>query len=244
MTAAALHPDATRPAPGRVRRTQAERREATRQRLMEATVDCLAELGFAGTTTTAVAERSGLSRGAQLHHFPTKAELVAAAVEHVFDLRVEEFRARFGDAAHRPDRLAAAVDLVWELYQGPTFAAYVEVCAAARTDAELGALVGGLTDRFQARLRDTFVELFPELAAMDDVVFLLFCLLDGLGLARMTGSDTAAAGTATVLHRIRQLTSLVELAAPHGGELPLTDLPLTGSVPTDPRTPSDPGGRT
>lgn len=43
----------------------------------------LAELGFAGTTGPAVAERAGLSRGAQLHHFGTRDQMVVAAVEHL-----------------------------------------------------------------------------------------------------------------------------------------------------------------
>ncbi len=63
-----------------------------RARLLEATVDCLVERGFAGTTTTLVSERAGVSRGAQLHHFPTKNDLVVAAVEHVTMLRAEELR--------------------------------------------------------------------------------------------------------------------------------------------------------
>src|SRR5258706_14432846 len=67
----------------RRRRTQAERRAGTRALLLEATVECLAERGYAGTTTTEVARRAGLSRGAQLHHFGTKTDLVTAAVEHL-----------------------------------------------------------------------------------------------------------------------------------------------------------------
>ena len=62
-------------------RTQQERSRVTQQRLLDATVDCLVEHGWAGTTTTLIAERAGVSRGAQLHHYPTKAALVLAAVD-------------------------------------------------------------------------------------------------------------------------------------------------------------------
>src|SRR5205823_12845827 len=79
------------------RRAQAERRAETRGRLLDATLECLAELGYAGTTATEVVRRAGLSRGAQVHHFPTKAELVVAAVEHLFQRRHEEFRQAFAD---------------------------------------------------------------------------------------------------------------------------------------------------
>ena len=59
---------------------QADRTRAMRARLLEATVELLVERGFAGTSTTLVSERAGVSRGAQLHHFPTKNDLVVAAV--------------------------------------------------------------------------------------------------------------------------------------------------------------------
>ena len=51
-----------------------------------------------GTTTTAVCDRAGVSRGAQLHHFPTKKELVTTAVEHILDKRMEDFRRAFSAA--------------------------------------------------------------------------------------------------------------------------------------------------
>src|ERR1041384_8156245 len=77
--------------PGRV--PQEQRTRAMRARLLEATVDCLVERGFAGTSTTLVSERAGVSRGAQLHHFPTKNDLVVAAVEHVTAVRGAELAA-------------------------------------------------------------------------------------------------------------------------------------------------------
>ena len=81
------------PAGGR-RRTQAERTAATRSRLLElATIDCLIDVGYARATTTLIAERAGrLSREPQLHHFPSKAALVAEAVDHLARRRVEEAR--------------------------------------------------------------------------------------------------------------------------------------------------------
>ena len=76
----------------RTRRTQGERSAETRARLLDATVESLIEAGYAHTTTTAVCARAGLSRGAQLHHFPTKSELVIAAVAHLTRRRAKEVR--------------------------------------------------------------------------------------------------------------------------------------------------------
>ena len=66
-----------------LRRSQDERTAQTRARVLDAVLGCLVERGYAGTTTTAVAARAGVSRGAQLHHYRTRAALVAAAVEHL-----------------------------------------------------------------------------------------------------------------------------------------------------------------
>src|SRR5437899_5969622 len=101
---------------GRVRRTQEERSAATRAKLLDATIACLVDLEYSATTTTVIAERAGVSRGAQLHHFPTKADLVAAAVAHLSHRIGEELQ---DEAARLPvgkDRPAAAVDLLWSTF--------------------------------------------------------------------------------------------------------------------------------
>src|SRR5215831_14792987 len=86
------------------RRTQAERTAATRAALLEATVECLVSQGFGGTTTTEVAHRAGVSPGALLHHFPTKADLLCAAVGHLFELRQAEFRKAMANLGPGTDR--------------------------------------------------------------------------------------------------------------------------------------------
>jgi AcrR family transcriptional regulator len=122
---------------GKVRRTQEERSAETRTRLLDATVDCLIDLGYADTTTTVIAERAGVSRGAQLHHFPTKAELVAAAVEHLTRRIGEELHHEVSRLPGDGDRVSAAVDLLWSRFATPLFPAWLELLVAARTDRDL-----------------------------------------------------------------------------------------------------------
>ena len=118
-------------------RTQAERSSSTRAALLDATIDCLVDYGYAGTTTTRVAERAGVTRGAQMHHFQRKAPLVVAAL-----LRLAERRRReLVDRAERelpddPDP-GAALDIMWSVFSGPLFTAALELWIAARTDPEL-----------------------------------------------------------------------------------------------------------
>jgi len=135
------------------RRTQEERSATTRGRLLDATVECLAELGYARTTTTEIAERGGVSRGAQLHHFPTKAELVTEAVGHLFDRRDQEFRDAFARLPDDARRGSTAVDLLWSMVEGPTFHAWLELVVAARTDVQLEPKVKALTSDMPACVR-------------------------------------------------------------------------------------------
>src|SRR3954463_6789356 len=107
------------------RRTQAERSSTTRTRLLEAAGEGLNELGYAGTSTTVVGARAGVSRGGQLHHYPTKRELVLAAIEHVLARRLDEFRTAF--ARPRTRSSVDAVELVWSLTSGSTFYAWLEL---------------------------------------------------------------------------------------------------------------------
>jgi AcrR family transcriptional regulator len=120
------------------RRTQEERSEETRGRLLDATIASLIDLGYARTTTTEVAKRAGLSRGAQLHHFPTKAELVVAAIGHLARSRTDELVAQVDALPQDPeDWVDAAIDLLWSTFRGPLFYAALELWVAARTDEEL-----------------------------------------------------------------------------------------------------------
>jgi len=176
----------TEPNGARPRRTQEERSAATRARLLDATIDCLYELGYAGTTTTMIADRAGVSRGAQLHHFPTKAELVTTAVEHLIERRVREFRAAFAAAPDDVDPHDAAIDILWTMVSGPTFYAWVELVVAARTDPELRSKVSAIGSRFFETVERTHRELFPvpdDASPHFEVApHFTFALLQGLAL--------------------------------------------------------------
>ncbi|MDX6637856.1 MAG: hypothetical protein QOJ01_1367 [Solirubrobacterales bacterium] len=147
------------------RRTQAERRAKTRAALLDATIDCLVEEGYAGTTTTRIVERAGVSRGAQVHHFPTKAELVAEAVRRLAELRAAEFleeaRAVPARGRHRFERM---LDLLWRIHTGPLFAASVELWVAARADEDLRRRLVEVEREIAALTAAGIDDLFPEVS--------------------------------------------------------------------------------
>lgn len=204
MTAAAV---AIRPE----RRTQAERSAATRGRLLDATIACVHDLGYARTSTPEIARRAGLSRGAQLHHFPTKAELVTSAVEHLFARRREEFLRAFRSRPSGQDPAAAAIDILWSMVSGDTFYVWLELTVAARTDPELREPMAALTARLGEIVEETFREVFPAPASPNPFFEVAprfaFALLDGLALERIHARNPDA--HEPVLHALKALARLV-----------------------------------
>jgi len=172
--------------PSRARRTQAERTAATRSALLDVTFDALVELGYRGATTTEVVHRAGVSPGALLHHFPTKADLLSAAVGDVFQRRQQEYRKAVAGLGPAQDKLDAVIDLLWSMYSGPTFTAWLELWVAARTDPELAVAVTAIDRQFMADSKQQFADMFARDPAVPPVgLHLVFALMDGLALARL-----------------------------------------------------------
>lgn len=146
------------------RRTQAERRAATQAALLDATLDCLVEVGLAGTTTTAVCSRAGVSQGALFRYHDTKADLLVAAVEELFSRLYATFEEALAEAAEADDTIAAAVDVLWDLYRRPDLLAALELYVAARTDEELRDALARLERPHHERTLALAERTFPELA--------------------------------------------------------------------------------
>jgi AcrR family transcriptional regulator len=126
--------------PERRRRTQAERRAATRTALLDAAIECLVAEGYANTTTRRIAERAGVTPGALQHHFASKAELLGQAIRHVRKGFGQEMLAHGPpDAPSIQARCEQLLDRMWEVHRGPFFQASTELLVAARTDPELRA---------------------------------------------------------------------------------------------------------
>jgi AcrR family transcriptional regulator len=131
-----------------------------RARLLQATVDCLIESGYVNTTTTAVVARAGVSRGAILHHFPTKADLVATAVEYVLEQRNAKFRETFSKLPRDETFVDAVIASLWKEVDGEMFHAWIELVVASRTDKELHKKVKPLAARWMEMIDSTFRLIF------------------------------------------------------------------------------------
>jgi AcrR family transcriptional regulator len=125
------------------RRTHAERRQETQARLVAATIESLIEEGWSGTTTRSVAQRAGVSQGAQQHYFPTKRALVEAALSAI----LEEQRAAASSwdvPGDEGERAGFLLDRLWEIHCLPVNLAVQELLTVARTDPETAESIGRL----------------------------------------------------------------------------------------------------
>ncbi|MER6712393.1 MULTISPECIES: TetR/AcrR family transcriptional regulator [unclassified Streptomyces] len=167
-----------------------DRSRATRQRLLEAAVACLAEHGWAGSTVSVVAERAGVSRGAAQHHFPTREDLFTAAVEYVAEERSTALRALFPEGA-AGDRRAVVAALV-DLYTGPLFRAALHLWVAASNEDQLRPRVTELESRVGRETHRIAVDLLAADESVPGVRETVQGLLDmarGLGLANLLTDD-------------------------------------------------------
>ena len=179
------------PAPGSgKRRSQAERTAETRSRLIDATIDCLIDSGYSGTTTVAVCKRAGVSHGSLLYHYGTRERLLGAALDAVYErLRrpvVESLeQLPLGEA-----RVDALVELMWGAFGAREFKAVLELWLAASNQSEVGWAVWPEADDFDRAIQPLAEHLFPDVAErMPDFslyISLIFQVLQGMGLANAT----------------------------------------------------------
>jgi len=174
------------------RHSQAERVEAMRARLLDATIDCLAASGYGNLSTNDVVRRAGVSRGALAHHFPSKTDLVVAAGQRLIDERAAEFRQRFSDMAPEDRTISKALDVLWSFFESNTFAAIVELDVAARTHRELRRSLAGTPEQIAELVRTVFLEWFPEYAErpfLEEVLRAVVAMFSGLALQAMLDDD-------------------------------------------------------
>jgi AcrR family transcriptional regulator len=175
------------------REPRQDRSRATRQRLLEAAVECLSELGWFATTVAVVAERAGVSRGAAQHHFPTREDLFTAAVDHVTEVRLVEIRRETAKLPPGGDRTEAVVQMLVRLYTGPLWRASLQVWVAASADGTLRERVVPLEVRVGRAAHEVAVELLgvdESIPGVRETVQATLDLARGLGLANVLTDDS------------------------------------------------------
>ncbi len=170
---------------------QQTKSENTRTAILNAAIDCFYRLGYANTTTENIAQAAGLSRGAMLHHFATRFELIKASIEHLTAQRLETY-VREGEAAQRSDPTQTdiddGIDVYWQQLNTPAFIVFHELLIASRTDPELREALMPAHARFRDAVFASSKRVFPDLARSEAFLranILTRYLLEGMALARI-----------------------------------------------------------
>ena len=137
--------------PGKVRMPNPMRSALTREKLLNATIECLYELGYDRTSTVLVTKRANVSRGAMLHQFPSKADLMMATSEFIRKQRREAHRAALEGVEDPLEQLRRAIDITWGELSKPSGIARIEIMLASRSDKEFGARFAALNTDLDQR---------------------------------------------------------------------------------------------
>jgi AcrR family transcriptional regulator len=143
---------------------QTTKSEFTRDSILRAIVECLAEYGYSNLTLGQVARKAGLSKGAMQHHFESKSAAIEAALQFIFQqqLELQQSYAR-GPSEPTDDQLhGRRIDALWGFVQDSSYVAFLEIAMAARTEPHLGELVSKLYWQFRQKSRQLAAVIMPE----------------------------------------------------------------------------------
>jgi AcrR family transcriptional regulator len=142
---------------------QERKRSEFRIAVLEAVITCLAENGYANTTTELVAAKARVSRGTMLHRFPTRQALIEAAIEYAFFKRMQNLLTAL-NALTEEERVRQNLGIArsWEQYSTIAYRAYLELHIAAKTDAELRRVFIPRAKLYDRIWRREIFKMFPE----------------------------------------------------------------------------------
>jgi len=170
-----------RPAVGPTRRTRAPRKRGddTRAKIIDETVRCIVEEGFAAATAKHVAERAGVTWGVIQYHFGDRNGLLMAVVDDgVARLLASLSSADVSELPMR-ERIEVVVDTAWTCYRSTTSMAAFEILRANRAGSSRRHLL-----KMNAAINQ-LGRLITEDPANDGVADVIWATLRGVVLAQM-----------------------------------------------------------
>lgn len=191
---------------------QHRRSAETRLLILDAAIECLAEHGYSDTTTHLIAKQANISRGAMLHHYATKQELITAVIDYAFFRHMKAFsEAIRGLSEEERTSRNAGIEVDWKTYTSRDFQAYLELNNAARTDKDLKALFTEKAQRHDRFWRQELIANFPEWAEMpeklDKARRLTQAVMTGMVINRDVWCDPAM--EQTILQFLTNLTIMI-----------------------------------
>lgn len=195
---------------------QQTKSENTRFAILEAAIQCFYDLGFNNTTTEKIAKQAGVSRGAMLHHFPSRMELIKAAVAHLHKQRLQLFEEQETKIQQNAEHslIEEGIDAYWEQLHSKVFVVFHELRVASRTDAELRAVMIPAIREFDNAWIKITRSVFPDFALSEEFVTanrLTVYLLEGMAVSGATSGPVPKQMIAWLKSQLRTLFRDVEV---------------------------------
>lgn len=184
---------------------------ATHQRIIDAAIRCFLEIGYHRTTTSEIAKQARVTRGAVQYYFPTTPEVLRATVDHIIQRFMADFiTATAADPHEGGEGLDRGIEALWHSAHSPLWTAWKELDAAARTDAELNAIMGPASIAFDKAWEQTIKEVYAAFLAFDPIKFemgrhLCWEFLQSLASARYGAPEEDAAAKQRLLAEFKRL---------------------------------------
>jgi AcrR family transcriptional regulator len=148
--------------PRKTKGRQVRKSQATQRAIIETTIRCLVKYGYHDTTYVRISEESGISRGAMRHHFPSRADVMKATIEHLHEKRLAAFRKAAANIPADQSKTEANIEALWHHINHPIFMVFIDLGLAARRDPELNAIFRPAQETFRQECYYAALELFPE----------------------------------------------------------------------------------
>lgn len=142
-----------------------------------------------------VARCAGVSQGALYKHFPSKSVLWAMSAAHLFTEMRESFLPQVMQRMMRghTDPIEATLDVLWATFCDPRLHGVFELYLAARTDAEIAAMLTPVMAEHQAGIATIATRLFPDQverrAEIEPLLWGLLNTLQGAALMRQVNPN-------------------------------------------------------
>lgn len=165
---------------------QSTRSATTQLTLIEAALEVILEVGLGAATTDKFARHAGVSRGAMLHHFPTREDIILAAMMHLLRSQTQEISNKVNDVNDGTMSIDNLLDFLWEVFSGRFFYLSLEMVTEARTNPSFHEKMIPVITDFHRSLDEIWTSLphdqsIPQSRAKT-ILNITICLLRGMGV--------------------------------------------------------------
>jgi len=162
---------------------QKQKSSLTRDRIIVATLECIIKYGYESTTMAKIAKEAKVSQGSMQYHFPSKIDVIKAAINYLLAIRLTDHKRDLEEAPRGAPMMAHAIDVYWQHLNEGHFIAYQDLVIAARTHPELAKALKPAYQRFVKAWRNNTLVQIPE-GSKDRASYELIC---DIGQSQMEG---------------------------------------------------------